>query len=110
MDLLIGVDYAELHYSFKDVRGQPGEPVARLTPLGWTCTETVSGLTGGDLQSNFAQTYFVREQSDTDEISTLLRKFWEIENSILSCECHVVNHDEQCTLKRVEKSLKYVDG
>ncbi len=34
VDLLIGVDYAELHYSFKDVRGQPGEPVARLTPLG----------------------------------------------------------------------------
>ena len=59
VDLLIGVDYAELHYSFKDVRGQPGEPVARLTPLGWTCTGTVSGLTGGDLQSNFMQTYFV---------------------------------------------------
>ncbi len=48
MDLLIGVDYAELHYSFKDVRGQPGEPVARLTPLEWTCSETVSGFTGGD--------------------------------------------------------------
>jgi len=36
LDLLIGVDHAELHYPFKDVRGQPGEPVARLTPLGWT--------------------------------------------------------------------------
>ena len=89
MDLLIGVDYAELHYLFKDVRGQPREPVARFTPLGWTCTGTASGLTGGDLQSNFAQMYFVREQSDTDEISTLLRKFWEIENPITSRECHV---------------------
>ena len=69
MDLLIGVDYAELHYSFKDDRGQPGEPVARLTPLGWTCSGTVSGLRGGDHQSSFAHTYFVREQSDTDEIS-----------------------------------------
>ena len=110
VDLLIGVDYAEFNYSFKDVRGQPGEPVARLTPLGWTCTGTVSGLTGSDLQSNFAQTYFVREQSDTDEISTLLRKFWEIENPITSCECHVLNLDEQCALKQVEKSLKYFDG
>jgi len=36
LDLLIGVDHAELHYPFKDVRGQPGEPVARLMPLGWT--------------------------------------------------------------------------
>ncbi|XP_078364043.1 uncharacterized protein LOC144648318 [Oculina patagonica] len=110
VDLPIGVDYAELHYSFKDVRGQPGEPVARLTPLGWTCTGTVIGLTGGYLQSNFAQTYFVREQSDTDEISTLLRKFWEIENPISSRECQILNHDEQCALQQVENSLKYVDG
>ena len=58
VDLLIGVDYAELHYSFKDVRGQPGEPVARLTPLGWTCTGTVSGLKGGDYHSSFTHTYF----------------------------------------------------
>ena len=47
VDLLIEVDYAELHYSFKDVRGQPGEPVARFTPLGWTCTETTNGLSQG---------------------------------------------------------------
>ena len=105
VDLLIGVDYAELHYSFKDVRGQPGEPVARLTPLGLTCTGTVSGLTGSDLQSNFAQTYFVREQSDRDEISTLHQKFWEIENPITSRECQVLNPDEQCSLKQVENPL-----
>ena len=35
--MLIGIDYAELQFSIRDVRGQPGEPVARLTPLGWTC-------------------------------------------------------------------------
>ena len=44
------------------------------------------------------------------ENSTLLRKFWEIENSITSRECHVLNPDEHCALKQVEKSLKYVDG
>ena len=80
VDLLIGIDYVELHYSFKDVRGQLGEPIARLTPLGWTCTGTVSGLRGGDYQSSFTHTYFVGEQSDADEISGLLRQFWEIEN------------------------------
>ena len=72
VDLLIGIDYVELHYSFKGVRGQLGEPIARLTPLGGTCTGTVSGLRGGDYQSNFTHTYFVREPSDTDEISGLL--------------------------------------
>ena len=110
VDLLIGVDYAELHYSFKDVRGQPGEPVARLTPLGWTCTGTVSGLRGGDNQSSFAHTYFVREQSDTDEISGLLRQFWELENPRTTHDRPVLNPDEQCALEQVEKSLKYVDG
>ena len=128
VDLLIGLDYAELHYSFKDVRGQPGEPVARLTPLGWTCTGTVSGLRGGltplgwtctgtvsglrggDYQSSFAHTYFLREQSDTVEISGLLRQFWEIENPRTSRDQPVLNPDEQCALEQVEKSLKYVDG
>lgn len=47
MDLLIGVDYAELHFSFKDIRGNPGEPVARLTHSGWSCTGPVSGLKRG---------------------------------------------------------------
>ena len=26
VDMLIGIDHAELHYSIKDIRGQPGEP------------------------------------------------------------------------------------
>ena len=37
MDLLIGVDNAELHYSRADLHGEKGNPVARLGPLGWTC-------------------------------------------------------------------------
>ena len=110
VDLLIGIDYAQLHYSVKDVRGQPGEPIARLTPLGWTCTGTVSGIRGGDYQSSLTHTYFVREQSDTDEISGLLRQFWEIENPRTSHDRPVLNPDEQCVLEQVQKSLKYLDG
>ena len=34
VDILIGLDYADLHYSVKDVGGQVNEPIARLTPLG----------------------------------------------------------------------------
>ena len=32
IDLLIGTDYSDLHYSLRDIKGQPGEPIARLTP------------------------------------------------------------------------------
>ena len=52
----------------------------------------------------------MREQSDTDEISGLLRQFWEIENPRTSLDQPVLNPDEQCTLEQVVKSLKYVDG
>lgn len=37
VDLLIGVDCADLHNSFVDIFGNVGEPVARLGPLGLTC-------------------------------------------------------------------------
>ena len=32
VDILTGVDHVDLLYSFKDVKGRPGEPVARLPP------------------------------------------------------------------------------
>ena len=38
VDLLTGVDNTQLHYSRANVRGSSGDPVARLGPLGWTCT------------------------------------------------------------------------
>ena len=37
VDLLIGVDNVDLHYSRADIRGATGGPIARLGPLGWTC-------------------------------------------------------------------------
>ena len=37
VDVLIGLDCADLHCAIQEVRGRPGEPIARLTPLGWTC-------------------------------------------------------------------------
>ena len=37
ISMLIGADMSDLLYSLQDVRGEPGQPIARLTPLGWTC-------------------------------------------------------------------------
>ena len=39
VDLLIDLDSSDLHYSFKDIKDKPGQPLARLTPLGWTCVD-----------------------------------------------------------------------
>lgn len=36
-DLPIGIDSPDLHFSFRKIKGKPGEPLERLTPLGWAC-------------------------------------------------------------------------
>ena len=58
VDMLIGTDYAELHYSIKKMCGQPGELVVRLTPLGltypfvgWKSSRTTADWTKQSLES-----------------------------------------------------------
>ncbi|PIK59960.1 hypothetical protein BSL78_03115 [Apostichopus japonicus] len=45
VDILIGLDHAGLHESIHEVKGRSGEPIARLTPLGYTCVGPVLSLT-----------------------------------------------------------------
>ena len=37
IDVLLGADYIHLQRALVEVSGNIGEPIARLTPLGWTC-------------------------------------------------------------------------
>ena len=62
--VLIGLDCADLHFSFRDVRGVPGQPVAWLTPLGWTCIGPVGNSEQISINTNFAHTYFSAGQED----------------------------------------------
>ena len=73
VDILIGLDCVDLHYSIKDISGKPGQPIARLTPLGWTCV----GALGGSL-THFARAYFTLDQTITDNVDVVLRKFWNM--------------------------------
>lgn len=85
----------------KMLQAEPVELVARLTPLGWVCAGPINCQRGGELQKNFAFTYFVKDQRQgLDEISNLIRGFWKIESYV----AHVM------TLKKLEESIKYVEG
>ena len=42
VDMLIGVDYPELHLSVQEIQSHPGQPFSRLTPLGWTCIKSLT--------------------------------------------------------------------
>ena len=73
VDMLIGIDYAKLHHSIKDIRGQPGEPVVRLTPLGWTCIGVADVVDGSLPCTNLNMTYFVYPQGK--ELTSVLQTF-----------------------------------
>ena len=72
VDMLIGLDCADLHFSLQDVQGEPGQPIARLTPLGWTCVGLVDEQQ--DCTTNFAGTYFATEETDVSNINRVLQK------------------------------------
>ena len=79
VELLIGVDHAELHCSYKDVCGLPGEPIARQTPR-WTCIGNPNIGIRIDGHTEFAQTYFMLENRKLEDVNSKLQKFWESES------------------------------
>ena len=73
IDMLIGLDLSDLHCSLKEVKGNPGEPIARLTPLGWTSIGPFHGNSGSEVNH---MSFFVSEESQLD---SLIKQMWDIE-------------------------------
>lgn len=42
VDILLGADHHELMYSMNEVVGEPGQPPARLYPLGWAAVGKIN--------------------------------------------------------------------
>ena len=107
VDLLIGLDCAYLHSTLEEVRGKPSEPIARLTPLGWTCVGNPGQRDGSMLQTNFASTFFVKDQSSLETLNANLKKFWEFEEEPLMHEPPVIRLEEKLALQTAEHSINY---
>ena len=105
--ILIGLDCADLHYALKEIRGNPGVPVARLTPLGWTCIGNPEPVSTSVLQTNFAHTFFVKDVSEIEQLNQNLKKFWETESVSTTLETPIVRIDEQMALSKVKQSVTY---
>lgn len=101
VDLLIGADQAHLLYSLEDVRGKPGDPIARLTPLGLTC------IGNPEVPAEGTQTNFTFLLNVTPELSGLVRRYWEIEEPK---ETLIVNPEEKFVRETVSRSLTFADG
>ena len=109
VDLLIGLDSADLHYSFKDVRGEPGQPIARLTPLGWTCVGDLGQIDQHNATTNFVRTYFASEEAEMEDLNVMLRRFWEIDNSGME-SVPAMSKQENLILEKAEKSITFSEG
>ena len=103
--MLIGIDYAELQFSIRDVRGQPGEPVARLTPLGWTCIGSPKLAEDSVQETDFNTAYFVHQQEK--ELSSVLQKFWEVDSSRSITEKELLKKEEVSAIKAFESSVQF---
>ena len=112
VDVLISLDCSDLHFSVQDIWGNPGEPVARLTPLGWTCDGAMERQSQ-DIRTNYVRTYFVTNEInnvDMNEVNTTLRRFWETDNSGIDDNQEVLSVEDNLILKRAQQSIQFIDG
>lgn len=107
VDALIGIDCADLLNAIEEIRGRPGEPITRLTPLGWTCAGNTGLASRPILQTSFKTTYFTRDISEIERLNETLKRFWEIEDTSSFAETPRVRIEEQSALKKVQRSMTY---
>ena len=99
--------------SYKEARGREGEPIARRTPLGWTCVGYPEGNIDLDVYTNFSQmTSFTVNisGSDVDEINSTLKKLLDIDSAGILNQKTVLDADDKIALKKAEKSFRFIDG
>ena len=106
VDVLIGLDCADLHCAVQEVRGRPGEPIARLTPLGWTCIGKPGSEDKPTMLTHFARTYFAKDRAEIEQLNTNLKRFWEIDDmSVVKggtvADKPIVRIEEQSALRKV---------
>ena len=100
IDILLGMDYSQFHTSIK---GKKKDPIARLTPLGWTC---VGQPVHSTQRTNFIRTFHVRRMEGLD---STLRKFWEVESEGTNTQS-MMTADEKKAIKLVHDSIRYKNG
>ena len=107
VDMLLRLDCADLFYAIQEVIEKPGEPIARLTPLGWTCIGNTGPTSQEVCHTNFAYTYFIKKQAEIAQINSRLKQFWEIENVQSPHDAPIVRIEEQFAMKKVESTLQF---
>jgi ribonuclease HI len=106
VDLLIGLDYLQFHQSYEDVCGKPGEPMARRTPLGWTCIGSVTRANDCE-QTHFASAYYVNTNADS-QLNSMVERFWQVEE--IPTPTQILNQSDAKVLQKANNAMVHNDG
>ena len=110
IDVLIGLDYYNLLFPMKEVRGGDGEPSARLCPLGWTAIATIDVC--GQHKScctGFLHTYRMQRSGSNDgELTNLMKQFRSLEAiGITPRVDRQLTPDERLAVNKVKETMRF---
>lgn len=106
VDLLVGADHPELMLALEERFGEVGDPVARLTPLGWTCVGALDDEMSTSFHGLHSSTYFTLSDRQVDES---LRSLWNMD--ILSSDALEMQlNPEECKAMKMAVSSRIHHG
>ncbi|KAL9968821.1 hypothetical protein ACROYT_G020955 [Oculina patagonica] len=109
IDILIGSDHPELSLALSECYGPIGAPVARKTPLGWTCVGRLPALPSAK-RNAFARTFRTQTLSET-RLDEQLREMWEIDSlGVRSSDVNQLSQEEVSAMTKAEKSRRWIGG
>ena len=106
IDVMIGVNFRDFHFSLKDIRVKPGQPIARLNLLGWNSIRNPNKTSTKWHQNQYTRTYFSSTNGQLRKIGDNIRKFWDAEDISGKLEKKLMSLEDKVALKMVEKSTK----
>ena len=108
--MLLGADYVDLQCSLQEVKGAAGEPIARKTPLGWTCVGDPV-LPSSSSNKNESSHFMLHSQTvEMLDIDRNLRRFWETEEIRPETYSDPFNLKEKTVIENTKESIRYEDG
>ena len=106
IDILIGSDHPELTLALTECYGPVGAPVARKTPLGWTCVGRLPALSSAK-RIAYARNFRIQTLYET-RLDEQLRRMWEIDSlGVRNSDDNQLNQEEILAMSKVEKSRRW---
>ncbi|XP_064653297.1 uncharacterized protein LOC135503579 [Lineus longissimus] len=101
VDVLIGSDYPELGIALEERIGKPGEPVARRTPLGWTCVGPLPLINVHQTTTNFTMSFHATHESTDQQ----LQKLWD-QDVIGEVHEDIYTPEDKMVIEKTKSSIR----